>query len=1246
MPRPLRSTPARAALTAALALTLAGCSGGGSSAPTPHAVDPNDLDGDGVPNAVDNCPAIANADQADGDLDGMGDACDTCPTLSNPGGAACPAEVRCAALPATADPCTVTTGTAGLVVSGDVLVPGTIYRGGSVAIDAGGTITCVGCGCAATAASATRVSCPRAVISAGLVDAHAHLSYGATAPLPDTGGERYDRRNEWRLGLDGHTRIAVSGSTAEGQVALAELRGILAGTTSVVGDAAAAAGLQRNLSSAARLEGLAHATAYVNGFPLGATPPASASGCAGFTIVDPSAWTSASAAMLHVGEGIDAWARGEFLCASSTTGGGRDLLGPATSLVNAIGLTAADWATATVRHARLVWSPRSNVRLYGDTARVTVADRLGVRIALGTDWLPTGSMNLLRELRCADAWNRERLKGHFGDEALWLMATRNAAEAAGFGDALGVLAVGKAGDLAVFDARARRDHRAVLAADPQDVLLVVRGGRALYGDAATVTGILGAGAGCEAVDVCGAAKAVCVSHEAVASYATLVAGAAYPPFFCDTPAGEPTCVPSRPPSAGGGAAYTGATTAEDPDGDGVPSATDRCAGVFDPAWPLDDGAQADLDGDGLGDVCDPCPLGTAATCSPPAAGDVDGDGIPDASDDCPLVPNADQADADTDGMGDACDPCPTQPNRGTACRVSVYDVKNGTARPGAVVAVGDAVVTATGPGGFFMQVPPGAAYAGADFSGVWVAAGDGAASVGDVIALAAAQVTSWFGEIQLVPSSAPTVVASGQPLPAPTGVAPADVATGGSRAAALEGVLVQVQDVTVVDVAPPLGPGDTAPSNEFVVTGGLRVDDLLALADPFPSVGTGYATLTGVLAYRNEASKLEPRSAADATPSIAALSAFGPAASFARVGASSAPTFPTPLTVTLASPVPTSTFVPVTSSSAALAVAGGGVTVPAGETSAAVQVSGIAPELVATLTASLGATALTASVRVLGATEEPATVALTPAAVAVAPGGSRSFTVALDLPAPATGTLVALALAPPGAGTIPASVMVPPGALSATFSYVDAAAAASATITATLGGSTASATVTVAGTAGLVLNEIDYDSVGVDSMEFIEVYNAGGVAVSLAAVSLVFVNGANGQEYGRLGLAAAGSLAPGQCLVAGTAALLATVGDGPAKVTLPLAQDNLQNGAPDGVLLLDTGTGTVLDALSYEGAITAATVTGVTGTVSLVEGTAVQVQDSPSVAGSLCRSPNGVDTNDAATDWKLCATPTPGGPNP
>ena len=44
---------------------------------------PADDDGDGRPNAFDNCPTVANANQANGDGDTFGDACDNCPTISN-----------------------------------------------------------------------------------------------------------------------------------------------------------------------------------------------------------------------------------------------------------------------------------------------------------------------------------------------------------------------------------------------------------------------------------------------------------------------------------------------------------------------------------------------------------------------------------------------------------------------------------------------------------------------------------------------------------------------------------------------------------------------------------------------------------------------------------------------------------------------------------------------------------------------------------------------------------------------------------------------------------------------------------------------------------------------------------------------------------------------------------------------------------------------------------------------------------
>jgi hypothetical protein len=52
-------------------------------APSPTTTPP-DVDGDGIPDAQDNCPTLTNPDQADSDGDGVGNACDNCPTHANP----------------------------------------------------------------------------------------------------------------------------------------------------------------------------------------------------------------------------------------------------------------------------------------------------------------------------------------------------------------------------------------------------------------------------------------------------------------------------------------------------------------------------------------------------------------------------------------------------------------------------------------------------------------------------------------------------------------------------------------------------------------------------------------------------------------------------------------------------------------------------------------------------------------------------------------------------------------------------------------------------------------------------------------------------------------------------------------------------------------------------------------------------------------------------------------------------------
>jgi cytosine/adenosine deaminase-related metal-dependent hydrolase len=111
--------------------------------------------------------------------------------------------------------------------------------------------------------------------------------------------------------------------------------------------------------------------------------------------------------------------------------------------------------------AQPVWTPRSNVTLYGNTAVVTAAKRLGVNIALGTDWIPTGSMNMFRELTCADELNSIYYDNTFTDRDLWRMVTINAARALHADEVIGSIDEGLVADIAIYDAKTppTRHHR-------------------------------------------------------------------------------------------------------------------------------------------------------------------------------------------------------------------------------------------------------------------------------------------------------------------------------------------------------------------------------------------------------------------------------------------------------------------------------------------------------------------------------------------------------------------------------------------------------------------------------------------------------------------------------------------------------------------------------------------------------------------------------------------------------------------
>src|SRR5215471_9839257 len=124
-----------------------------------------------------------------------------------PGVVICP---RANLPPPASGTCEVTPGNADTLITGTILRPGQILRGGQVLVSSSGMITCADCDCTAMATGATEVSCPKGVVSPGLINPHDHIEFVST-PGVDS-GERYDNRNQWRIPMDGHTKLSNGGN--------------------------------------------------------------------------------------------------------------------------------------------------------------------------------------------------------------------------------------------------------------------------------------------------------------------------------------------------------------------------------------------------------------------------------------------------------------------------------------------------------------------------------------------------------------------------------------------------------------------------------------------------------------------------------------------------------------------------------------------------------------------------------------------------------------------------------------------------------------------------------------------------------------------------------------------------------------------------------------------------------------------------------------------------------------------------
>ncbi len=177
---------------------------------------------------------------------------------------------------------------------------------------------------------------------------------------------------------------------------------------------------------------------------------------------------------------------------------------PQVNFIHAVGLNDVEFADMAKNQMGIVWSPFSNLLLYGQTLDVKTAMRTGVTVSLGSDWTPTGSRSVLEELKIARAYVQKCAKptlepGCSGntsgitDEDLYKMVTQNPAKminhfeekgvsADGQDHSVGTIAPGAMASLMVVSLQDKNPYTNLLIADEKTVNLVIVDGRAIYGN--------------------------------------------------------------------------------------------------------------------------------------------------------------------------------------------------------------------------------------------------------------------------------------------------------------------------------------------------------------------------------------------------------------------------------------------------------------------------------------------------------------------------------------------------------------------------------------------------------------------------------------------------------------------------------------------------------------------------------------------------------------------------------------------
>lgn len=311
----------------------------------------------------------------------------------------------------------------------------------------------------------------------GLMDLHNHLPYNII-PLWQV-EEIFENRLQWQKHPAYYPAVKAPFSLLNERketkyrqsiIRFAECRGLFGGVTTGHGmslsNGAMYAGLMRNVERPLEPE-LPTAKSFTPDFSANEEKR-----------VEMLQWTKEGKPYLyHLSEGIKAYGEATFRDIQATPAG----LNPHLICIHCVGIPADGWDDLKVV-AGIVWSPTSNLLLYGATCDVREAKKRGIPIAIGADWAPSGCKNLLGELKVARAASRH-MDGVLSDEDLVAGVTIVPATMVGWDTCLGSIEPGKWADLLVLEGTGGDPYGRLLDAKETAIRAVVIDGRVRLAEA-------------------------------------------------------------------------------------------------------------------------------------------------------------------------------------------------------------------------------------------------------------------------------------------------------------------------------------------------------------------------------------------------------------------------------------------------------------------------------------------------------------------------------------------------------------------------------------------------------------------------------------------------------------------------------------------------------------------------------------------------------------------------------------------